>query len=130
MAYINGREVLFSPTINATIKTEVLALKGLIEGTIVDCEIPEGVTKISRSCFAGCDNLASLTIAESVKSIGIACASGCLKLKNVTFKGKPDSIQQVAFNNSSIERIECPWKEGEVANAPWGAQNATIVYTG
>ena len=40
-----------------------------------------------------------------------------------------ETINSDAFNGSSMTKdIYVPWSEGEVANAPWGATNATIHY--
>ena len=48
-------------------------------------------------------------------------------LTEVTFEGTPNSIENYIFS-SSITTINVPWAEGAVANAPWGASNATINY--
>ena len=128
MAYINGNEILFSARITGT--GRVLAnLIGLIEGTIGDFEIPEGTTTIRNSCIGNCPSLTKITIPASVLRIGLAAFNNGTYLKNATFEGKPDNIAVNAFN-SNLEHMVCPWKEGEVANAPWGAINATILYTG
>lgn len=47
----------------------------------------------------------------------------------MTFKGTPSSINSNAFNSCiNLLTINVPWAEGAVANAPWGATNATINY--
>jgi hypothetical protein len=47
----------------------------------------------------------------------------------MTFKGTPTNIATDAFYNCrNLLDIYVPWAEGEVANAPWGATNATIHY--
>jgi hypothetical protein len=47
----------------------------------------------------------------------------------VNFLGTPSSISSSTFNECRfITDIYVPWSEGEVANAPWGAPNATIHY--
>lgn len=44
-------------------------------------------------------------------------------------RGKPDSIASNAFSNcGNIAHLYVSWGEGQVANAPWGAANATIHY--
>ena len=45
----------------------------------------------------------------------------------LTFEGTPESIESYALS-SSLTTINVPWAEGAVANAPWGATNATINY--
>ena len=53
----------------------------------------------------------------------------------ITFQGTPTNIFANAFTTSTsvgtmknLVTINVPWSEGEVANAPWGAVNATINY--
>ena len=53
----------------------------------------------------------------------------------ITFQGTPTNIFANAFATSTsvgtmknLVTINVPWSEGEVANAPWGAVNATINY--
>ena len=53
-------------------------------------------------------------------------------IKSVRFQNSLDALPTVS-NNAFIQcnkltDIYCPWAEGEVANAPWGATNATIHY--
>ena len=74
---------------------------------------PNGVVTIGYNCFGG----------------------GAYKTKTIKFLGKPETIDVSAFllgtTNGSMKAltdIYCPWSEGEVANAPWGATNATIHY--
>lgn len=50
-------------------------------------------------------------------------------LTTVTFKGRPNQISDTAFRLcDNLTTINVPWSEGEVANAPWSATNATINY--
>ena len=69
---------------------------------------------------------------------------GVVKLKKATFVGqftfyacssihtvyfyKKASIHSAAFRGAGIRDIYVPWSEGEAANAPWEATNATIHY--
>ena len=50
-------------------------------------------------------------------------------LKALIFKGTPTNIDSKAFSVcDKITDIYVPWSSGAVANAPWGATNATIHY--
>jgi hypothetical protein len=50
-------------------------------------------------------------------------------LVSLTFEGTPESIANAAFVAcDNLTTINVPWAEGAVANAPWGATNATITY--
>ena len=50
-------------------------------------------------------------------------------LTQIIINSTPSLIDKNAFRKaSSLADIYVPWSEGEVANAPWGATNATIHY--
>ena len=91
--------------------------------------LPEGLTKIDDNVFYSCKNLALTSLPESLISIGTYAFYSCTSLTSITFKGTPSSIMSSAFNGcTNLTDIKVPWAEGAVANAPWGAKNATITY--
>ena len=91
--------------------------------------LPEGLTKIDDNVFYSCKNLALTSLPESLISIGTYAFYSCTSLTSITFKGTPSSIMSSAFNGcTNLTDIKVPWAEGAVANAPWGATNATITY--
>ena len=91
--------------------------------------LPEGLTKIDGNVFYSCKNLALTSLPESLTSIGSYAFYSCTSLTSITFKGTPSSIMSSAFNGcTNLTDIKVPWAEGAVANAPWGAKNATITY--
>ncbi len=97
--------------------------------SLASITIPDSVTSIGDSMFRNCDSLASITIPDSVTSIGNSTFSSCYSLAEVEFSGTPTTIASNAFSSSTmITTIRVPWSEGAVANAPWGATNATIIY--
>ena len=65
-----------------------------------------GITHLNGHAFTGCDKLESVTLADTITYIAENAFSGCTNLKT----------------------INVPWAENAVANAPWGATNATINY--
>ena len=83
------------------------------------------------SVITGSPNIKSITIPSSVKTIGWNAFTSCTGLETVTFLGKPESLGS-AFDSAvlptSVKTVNCPWAEGEVAGAPWGATYATIHY--
>jgi hypothetical protein len=53
-------------------------------------------------------------------------------IKSVKFQNSVDNLPTLSSGSFTqtigLTDIYCPWSEGEVANAPWGATNATIHY--
>ena len=91
--------------------------------------LPSGVTSIGNAAFSYCVNLSLTSLPSSVTNIGNSAFRDCTGLTSITFKGKPNSIDSNAFNGcTNLKTINVPWASGEVANAPWGATNATINY--
>lgn len=116
-------------------------------------ELPNSVTTIGNSAFENCyqlllqvlpsnlsgeigqytfNNCKCITINEipqGVSSIERSAFNGCIGITDLTFKGIPTSIYSNSFRGcTNLLNIYVPWSEGEVANAPWGATNATIHY--
>ena len=89
--------------------------------------LPEGITSIGTSAFYSCSALALTSLPEGITSIGASAFYRNTGLKEITFKGTPKTIYQNAFAScTNLQTINVPWAEGAVANAPWGATNATI----
>lgn len=99
----------------------------------------EKLVNIGEYAFAGCTSMRltymgdgssedGLIIPATVKNIG-SHAFFQIVADKVIFKGTPDSISNTAFVSTHyLKDIYVPWAEGAVANAPWGADNATIHY--
>jgi hypothetical protein len=50
-------------------------------------------------------------------------------LETVRFTSTVSSIPGGVFSGCpKLSTIYVPWSQGQVANAPWGASNATIIY--
>ena len=91
--------------------------------------LPSGITSIGLYAFAGCTNLALTSLPSGITSIGLSAFQNCTGLTSITFTGKPTTIKSGAFKGcTNLTTINVPWAEGEVANSPWGATNATINY--
>jgi hypothetical protein len=90
--------------------------------------LPDGLEKIKGWAFSDCWSLRYLKIPSSVNSIEGMAFNAC-GAETVIFKGTPSLIATSAFQYcNKLTDIYVPWSEGEVANAPWGATNATIHY--
>lgn len=91
--------------------------------------LPSAITKISFYGFNACSKLNIQIIPAGVLFLESNAFGNCTSLTNLTFKGKPSTIDSSAFYGcTNLTTINVPWAEGEVANAPWGATNATINY--
>ena len=118
---------------------------------ITDIIIPDEIDFYSYGAFQSCYKLANVrfsantrvidsgafqhtsletvTLPESTKRLGSYAFASIQTLKTVCFKGTLDKIDSNTFSNcKALTNIYVPWAEGAVANAPWGATNATIHY--
>ena len=96
--------------------------------SLTDIILPETLTNIGAMAFYGCA-MSTVVIPDSVQTIRMYSFSECHNLTTITLGSGITSIHAQAFDNSpNITTINVPWSEGEVANAPWGATNATINY--
>ena len=91
--------------------------------------LPSGLTSIGNYAFDDCSSLALTSLPSGLASIGTHAFRNCKSLASLTFEGTPTSISRTAFSGcTNLTTINVPWAEGAVANAPWGATNATINY--
>lgn len=92
-------------------------------------KLPNSLKTIGNTAFQYCKDVAIKEIPQSVVSIGKQAFQQCSKITELTFKGIPTTIQSNSFQTcNNLTVINVPWSEGAVANAPWGATNATINY--
>lgn len=66
--------------------------------TATELKIPDGVTKIGKKAFFGCQKLESVTIPASVTEIGGSAFGNCILLKDVTIPEGVTSIGARAFS--------------------------------
>ena len=156
--YTKVRDGAFAGCSNLALTSLPEGLTSIGEGAFVNCSnlaltsLPAGVTSIGRDVFSNCTSLALTSLPESLTSIGnyafnyctsLALTSlpegltsigkyafaNCTSLTSITFKSTPTTITSGAFDGcTNLTDIKVPWAEGTVANAPWGATNATITY--
>ena len=91
--------------------------------------LPQTLKTIQSMSFQYCEGLESITIPTSVTTVDASAFGFCPALKTVAFEGKPSKLMPTVFEkDDALTDIYVPWSEGEVANAPWGAVNATVHY--
>lgn len=86
------------------------------------------VVSVSNNAFAYCLALAQFPEMQSLAAVGNYAFRNCTALTEARFYSKPTIANNAFTGCSNLTDIYVPWAEGEVANAPWGATNATIHY--
>ena len=113
--------------------TEISGNYAFQSGTMKYIDLPN--CEYINNAFYGCASIIA-SVGETntlklpkIKRLGDYAFYGC-KATNVYFyQTDIISISYRAFHNdTSIQNIYVPWSEGVVANAPWGATNATVHY--
>lgn len=96
---------------------------------LADIKLPTELHSIEGYAFYGCMSFTDFVIPKNVNIIQRYAFGSCSNLNSVTFKGKPSSLFfDVFIGCDNLKTINVPWAEGEVADAPWSAFNATINY--
>lgn len=94
--------------------------------------LPTNVNYIGTNAFFCYRKLLITEVPASVETLGDYAFDGNYDKNSLTvikFLGAPITMGKDIFrNNNKLMNIYVPWSEGEVANAPWGATNATIHY--
>ena len=72
---------------------------------IISVQLPKSLKRIGKGAFLGCDNLISVSM-KSVERIGKEAFGYCKKLKKVTFSKNLKRIDDYAFSNTGIRKIE------------------------
>ena len=92
-------------------------------------DLPNSITEIGWNAFSGCKSLEIIRLPKSLNILDQFAFDDCSNLKIITFQSVPQIVRNEVFRRcNNLTTINVPWSEGEVANAPWGAINATINY--
>lgn len=87
----------------------------------------------SQRVFYNCTSLKKISIPDisTITTLALACFSNCTSLKTITIPSTITSINSNCFLSCySLETITVNKAEGSITGAPWGAPNATVVWTG
>ena len=84
-------------------KLVTLGAFAFADSGITAAAIPEGITELPESVFAGCTALSSVTFPNSLLTVGASAFNGCTALKKVTIPATVTSIKENAFFGSAKE---------------------------
>lgn len=95
--------------------------------------LPEGIYSVAEQSFAGCINVKEIILPKKLyNGLQNQAFAKCLACEKVVFQETPTDTNGINYNAfyrcEALKDIYVPWLEGKVANAPWGAENATIHY--
>jgi hypothetical protein len=125
-AFYSLEKVILSPLTNALPTRAFAQCYSLKEINI------ENVTTFKNSCFLEDYNLTQPIVFNAGLVTIEQQAFNRAGLTSVTFRNALDNLPTIANNAFAqcyfLTDIYVPWAEGAVANAPWGAPNATIHY--
>jgi hypothetical protein len=97
---------------------------------IENISLPQNLTILSGGLFGGCASLHEIVIPDSVTSIGGGAFAGA-GLSEILISENVDSIGYNAFYMcDNLYRIIINQPENSISGAPWGATNATVIWTG
>lgn len=126
MAYINGKEIFFSPSITMSGDNEVL--KGLIGRTAEHFEVPEGITKVGEGAFYSCKSLKSVVIPEGITTLGERCFYYCTGVEDFDLPQTLKNIHVEAFRYCAFERIFIPHNVSGLSDRAFGSCTKCIEY--
>lgn len=93
--------------------------------------IPGSVETFGDSAFNSCEDLEAVVIQNGVTSIPARCFQYCSSLSEISIPASVETIGDYAFYYcQSLLTITIPKPQGSISGAPWGAPNATVIWTG
>lgn len=96
-------------------------LDSIIDGSITELVIPEGVTSIGNYAFYQCTNLVSVTLPSTLKTIGQYAFYGCSSLTSITLPSGLTSIGVNAFYGcSSLGSVDVPASCTSIGSGAFG----------
>lgn len=97
--------------------------------TNLEVVLSSGITAISDCAFSYA-KLGKITIPDTVVSIGSCAFECCDLLKEIEIPSSVTTIDSDAFLDAGLTKITVNAPENSIAGAPWGATNATVIWTG
>lgn len=79
--------------------------------------------------FDGCLMLNKVKLPDTLETIGASVFKGCTALTEITIPSSVTSIDSTAFSGcNNLKTIKIDKETDSIANAPWGAEGADIVW--
>ena len=101
---------------------------GLIGGSLTSTNIPNNITEIRDYAFYGDSFLEKITIPNSIVNIGNYAFSGT-NISSIKISENVNSLSITAFENCpNLKTIKVEQDFETLANFPWGATNAKIIW--
>lgn len=103
---------------------------------LTDCKklktvIMPNVALLYGNAFENCIMLDDVVIASGTTQLRTAVFKGCLTLTNVQIPASVTTIQANTFRDCvALKTITINKAQDSISGAPWGAPNATVVWTG
>ena len=101
---------------------------------IEEVVLTDGVTEINGGAFINCVSLNKITIPNTVTKIGNLAFEGCASLREITIPSSvteiPSGAGRVFKDCANLTKIIINKPENSITGAPWGATNATVIWTG
>lgn len=99
-------------------------------GALKTIAIPNSVTSIDVGAFAA-SGIETISLSHNMAAIQSNLFGGCTNLRTITIPSSVTSIAPNAFSGcTSLTKIIIDKTNGSISGAPWGATNATVVWTG
>lgn len=93
-------------------------LKGLIDRSVTEFTIPNGITEIGTSAFYSCKGLTSINIPNGIIKIGMSAFYGCTGLVNIIIPNSITNIGMTAFTGcTELVEINIPDNVTNIGNS-------------
>lgn len=126
--YVLGESMRIDELVISEGVTEV-GWEAFCDGSFTKVSLPSTLKTIGTSAFNGC-KLVSVEIPNGAESIECSF-QGCVNLQSVTMPNTVQTIDQACFGNCpALKTITVNAPENSIAGAPWGAENAEVIWTG
>ena len=120
-------------TVTWTGTGEVNLIKKILEKTVkeIPADIAAQLLAVRQYCFYECVKLSGVIDLPAVQTIGTYAFYGCSGITEVHLGADITTIANYAFSTcNALTKIVIDRPSGSVSGAPWGANRATIEWTG